>query len=77
MVSYNGHMESIAIVESEWPYVLSMMPDDLEQSAMDKLALRRRREITSGGDLLRLALCYGFCDLTLESSRAARRFRLW
>jgi hypothetical protein len=61
-------MENIEIVVSEWPCVLDLMPDDLEQSATDKLAIRRRREITSGGDLLRLALCYGFCDLTLEQT---------
>jgi len=63
-------MESIEIVRSDWPYVLDLMPDDLEQSAVDKLALRRRREITSGGDLLRLALLYGLCDLTLEQTAA-------
>lgn len=65
---YNECMETTEIVGREWPYVLDLMPGDLEQSAMGMGAIRRRREITSGGDLLRLALCYGFCDLSLEQT---------
>ncbi len=63
-------MNNAIVVEDEWQYVLNMMPADLESSAMEKLALRRRRAITSAGDLLRLALCYGLCDFSLRQTAA-------
>lgn len=65
---YAAGMDKIDIVEAQWPYVLAMMPADLEQTALSKLALARRREIGSAGDLLRLALLYGFCDLSLRQT---------
>jgi len=58
------------MMEQEWQYVLNMMPSDLQESATSKLALRRRREITSAGDLLRLALAYGLCDFSLRQTAA-------
>jgi hypothetical protein len=69
-VCYCVCMDTTAIVEDEWQYVLNMMPADLEESAVEKLALRRRREITSASDLLRLALCYGLCDFSLRQVAA-------
>lgn len=63
-------MNNTIVVEDEWQYVLNMMPADLESSALAKLALRRKRAITSAGDLLRLALCYGLCDFSLRQSAA-------
>lgn len=63
-------MENKALVENEWQYVLNMMPADLEESAVAKLALRRRRQIGSGSDLLRLALAYGLCDMSLRQTAA-------
>lgn len=59
-------METTAIIEDEWQYVLNMMPPDLEESAVAMLALQRRRAIKSGSDLLRVALCYALCDLSLR-----------
>lgn len=56
----------MAIVQDEWQYVLNMMPADLEQSAAAMLALQRRRQVRSASDLLRLALCYGLCELSLR-----------
>jgi hypothetical protein len=47
-----------------------MLPDDLEQTAIDKLAIVRRREVGSAEDLLRLCLVYGLCDLSLRQSAA-------
>ena len=61
-------MENKALLENEWQYVLNMMPPDLEESATAKLALRRRREIGSASDLLRLALAYGVCDMSLRQT---------
>lgn len=70
-------MDKIALVEGEWEYVLSMLPSDLEQSAAEKLALVRRREISSGSDLLRLAMAYAVCDLSLRETAAwAKRIGL-
>lgn len=63
-------MENKALLENEWQYVLNMMPPELEESAVAKLALRRRREIGSGSDLLRLALAYGVCDMSLRQTAA-------
>ncbi len=63
-------MENKALLENEWQYVLNMMPRDLEESAVAKLALRRRREIGSASDLLRLALAYGVCDMSLRQTAA-------
>ena len=63
-------MDNQAIVEQEWQYVLNMMPPDLEDSAVAKLALQRRREVSSAADLLRLALAYGLCDFSLRQTAA-------
>ena len=63
-------MDKTALVTDEWQYVLNMMPPDLEESAVEKLALVRRREIGSAADLLRMALCYGLCDLSLRQTAA-------
>ena len=63
-------MENKALLENEWQYVLNMMPADLEESAAAKLALQRRRQIASASDLLRLALAYGVCDMSLRQTAA-------
>jgi len=63
-------MDNRAIVEADWQYVLNMMPSDLEQMAVANSALRRRREIRSAGDLLRLALAYALCDFSLRQTAA-------
>ncbi len=63
-------MEATEIIGADWPYVLSMMPRDLEESAEERLALRRRRQVGSAGDLLRMALCYGLCDYSLRQTAA-------
>ena len=48
-----------------------MMPADLEQTAVARLAIVRRREICEAGDLLRMALAYALCDYSL------RRTAMW
>lgn len=63
-------MDKQDIVGSEWDYVLSLMPDDLEESSKSKLAIRRYREISSAGDLLRLCLAFGFCQMSLRQVAA-------
>lgn len=56
----------------EWQQLLSWLPSslDLDASAEEFGALRRRRQIKSGGDLLRLALGYGPCGLSLRGAAA-------
>lgn len=63
-------MDTSTVVADNWVYVLNMLPADLETSATDRLALRRRREIASAEDLLRLCLAYGLCDLSLRETAA-------
>lgn len=53
----------------QWPYLLRFIPE-FEQSALALGALRRRRNVRSPADLLRLALVYGYCDLSLRETAA-------
>ena len=65
-------MNTKTLLEYEWPYLLGCLPAscDLEESARRFGAIRRRREIGSASTLLRLALAYGFCDLSLRHTAA-------
>ncbi len=54
--------------DDDWMHVLSMLPDDLEESCLDKLAIERFREIRCAADLLRLAFAYGVCDMSLRQT---------
>ncbi|MBE7561149.1 IS4 family transposase [bacterium] len=50
--------------------MLSLLPGDLEASCEEKLALVRRRRISSAEDLLRLCLGYSLCDMSLRQLAA-------
>ena len=63
-------MNNTTAIASNWAYVLNMLPEDLDESAAAKLALRRRREICCAEDLLRLCLAYGLCDMSLRQVAA-------
>lgn len=52
----------------DWPFLLTLLPTDLEASAREYGALRRQREVRCAADLLRLALVYGFCGLSLHAT---------
>ncbi len=56
--------------EDDWLHVLSMLPDDLDDSCRSKLAIERFREIRCASDLLRLCLAYGVCDMSLRQVAA-------
>lgn len=56
--------------DEDWLHVLSMLPDDLDESCRSKLAIERFREIRTAADLLRLCLAYGVCDLSLRQAAA-------
>jgi hypothetical protein len=63
-------MDINQICGTEWGYVLGFLPEDIEQSCREKLALVRGREIQRGSDLLRLCLAYSVCDMSLRQAAA-------
>jgi hypothetical protein len=65
-------MNTQAFLEYEWPYLLSFLPsaEELERTAREWGALRRRRGVASAEALLRLALAYGFCGFSLRRTAA-------
>jgi IS4 transposase len=65
-------MNTQIVLEYEWPYLRSFLPDEatLERSAYEHGALRRKRNVANADGLLRLALAYGFCGLTLRQTAA-------
>lgn len=56
--------------ERERPYVLTLLPGDLESSAWQSAALLRCRHIPDAKALLRLALAYAVSDLSLKDVAA-------
>jgi hypothetical protein len=56
--------------DDEWPYVLTLLPADLEETARRAGALVRQRNIPSAAALLRLALAYAVSDLSLKDVAA-------
>jgi len=63
-------METTSVVNDDWPCVLAMLPQDLDESAAAMGALVRRREVKSASDLVRLALHYAVSDLSLMRTAA-------
>lgn len=65
-------MKAQDVFNLQWPYLLSFLPSDsrLEQTARDFGAIKRKRAISSASDLLRLALGYGFCRMSLRQTAA-------
>lgn len=65
-------MNAQTLLEYQWPYLLSFFPEEsqLQASAQEKKALQRRRAVDSAGVLLRLAMAYGFCGLSLRQTAA-------
>jgi hypothetical protein len=65
-------MNTKDVLEHQWPYLLSFIPGDvdLNQTARDFGAIRRKRRISEASDLLRLALAYGFCRMSLRQTAA-------
>lgn len=61
-------MEDHSLIEEQWPYVLSLMPSDIEQSALEKEAILRKRQIKDAQTLLRLIFAYGWCGLSARQT---------
>jgi hypothetical protein len=56
--------------DSEWRYVLTLLPSNLDETAAATGALVRRREVPNAASLLRLALAYAISDLSLKDVAA-------
>ena len=65
-------MHHSSSADAHWSCLLSRLPEtvDLEHSARDLGALTRRRSIRNATDLLRLALAYGPCGMSLRGAAA-------
>ena len=56
--------------EKEWPYILTLLPRDLEDSARQSEALMRCRNVPNAAALIRMALAYAVSDLSLKDVAA-------
>ena len=63
-------MDKYPILQSDWSALLTLLPSDLEATAASTGALRRKREVKDAATLLRLALVYGYCNLSLRGTAA-------
>lgn len=65
-------MDLASLLSSGWSSILSALPSSLDLTALARSegALTRNRRISDGGTLLRLALWYGPCGLSLRSAAA-------
>lgn len=65
-------MDSKVVIEYEWQYLLSFLPSEevLDRTAKESGALVRKRGVSSASVLLRLAMVYGFCGLSLRQTAA-------
>ena len=60
---------SRSLIEDDWPVIRRLLPDDLEQSAREHGAMRRRRgQVNSAEQLLRLILMHVAGRLSLEQT---------
>jgi Transposase DDE domain len=60
---------SQSLIEDQWEVIRRLLPDDLEQSARDHGAMRRRRgQVSSAEQLLRLILMHVAGGLSLEQT---------
>jgi hypothetical protein len=58
------------VLDTEWAYVLGLLPVDLDKLASETGAIRRKRSIASAEQLLRLALAYAAADWSFRHTAA-------
>lgn len=65
-------MQIASLLSSHWPSLLSALPASLDLTALarSKRAIIRSRRVCDGETLLRLALWYGPCGMSLRSTAA-------
>jgi hypothetical protein len=61
------------LIDDQWPYVGTLLPEDLDESARRHGALVRRRGMPNAESLVRTLLAYGLTDLSLQSVAAWAR----
>lgn len=59
-------MNTTKVYDEAWPYILTLLPPNLEETARTSEALVRCRNIPNAPALLRLALAYAVSDLSLK-----------
>jgi hypothetical protein len=59
-----------SITDTDWAYVLTLLPADLDKLARDTGAIQRMRSITSGEQLLHLVLASATADWTYRQTAA-------
>jgi hypothetical protein len=59
-------METPKALEQDWPFLLTLLPPNLEATAKAMGALQRKRGVASAEALLRLAFAYAYCGLSLR-----------
>jgi hypothetical protein len=57
-------------VDEKWAHILSVLPEDLEESVRATGCLQRFRNVRSAKDLLRVMLGYGVSDYSLKDTAA-------
>ncbi|MCL4414066.1 MAG: hypothetical protein M1522_04845, partial [Actinobacteria bacterium] len=65
------------VVKEEWAYLVGLLPANLDELAVTTGALRRRRAVTSGEDLLRLCLACSLEDWSLRQTAAMAQMMGW
>jgi len=65
-------MEDLKVITEEWQFLLAALPRgvDLEKSLRETGGYQRKRAFRRAEALLRLALAYGFCGLSLRQTAA-------
>lgn len=59
---------SLDLIDSAWHDVLDWLPPGLDEMAKEEFGFRRRGEIRSAADVVRIAMAYGVLDFSLRSS---------
>src|SRR5437660_8930062 len=62
------------VLDSEWAYVVGLLPADLDKLASTTGAIQRRRSIASAQQLLRFALAYAAADWSFRHTAAMASF---
>ena len=58
------------LVGRDWADTVEWLPQDLEDLLVESAAIRRRRSVRSGEELVRLTLAYSLLDFSLRSTAA-------
>ena len=63
-------MDTTSVVKDRWSELVTLLPRDINETALQMEAIKRRRQIRDGRALLRLALAYAFACGSLRETAA-------